>query len=934
MSVERRLGWRIGATLLLVTVLCACALPVVEEVDRPSLARLSGSSGYREYRSSWTINPALLRKATTPRTVEEFHTAGINAIRGRESGRAVHLLQQAARLADALPARRKAEILNDLAVAHYEHGRSANPKHLILGLDAAQQAWSLDLTWTTAWTRAVLLESVVGPKLASDAWSNYLQLDPTSAWADEVRRRPPLPTVNANPRAVQEKLFRNWAEAVLTRRIDDEARALMELKRESKRREALSGDRFLVDTVTWLQSLGFLNTRKKAAKAILLRISGAIAFSQRDVNRAEPRLRESRERLQALQSPLSFDVTVRLANVLQERARFDDAMTLLQANAEVCAPRRRYFAVCAMQNWSTGVVELARGQESVALARLDLALAEAERTSNKDWAAAILRLRAVTLDAMHTGDEAWRDRMRAMQLYSVALGRPDFTLYDIAVAAVRDDYVHAAAALFTLAVRDAERRQDVHAVTRLSRWPAFARARIDGDRSDPNLYFAREGYVSTASGIVRAKASFASGRRDAVVGALIGRQTEFLPPRSDWTEMVQELTSEFMQREAMGILVAENVRRLYEGESHSEINRGSVLSALWMSDRARLVGVPWKKTLCTGDGSGAGAAENGRKLVACVPHAVTMVHQDLQDEWLHTWVFRDGRADLTTTWVPVPQLLAEIRQFQQSIARNDDPVSLRAQARHLYDLLLGPVQQKIAGGGLLVYSPSADLRGVPVTALHDGTRFLIEARPVATTLTVSAFEIPQMPAKSASALVVLPEAALSRNVLDGARSEVRAVARLYENRSMLLFEAAATPKKFLDSAAAHDLIHVATHGETGARPYQNSIEFGQERIRAYDVFTLDLTRKPIVMLASCRTADSTGGPMNVSLSDAFLAAGASSVIGSLWDVEDRATAQLSVAFHRELARGATPHDALRTVQLQFIRQGMPMSAWAAFQVSS
>jgi hypothetical protein len=46
------------------------------------------------------------------------------------------------------------------------------------------------------------------------------------------------------------------------------------------------------------------------------------------------------------------------------------------------------------------------------------------------------------------------------------------------------------------------------------------------------------------------------------------------------------------------------------------------------------------------------------------------------------------------------------------------------------------------------------------------------------------------------------------------------------------------------------------------------------------------------------------------------------------------TAALSIAFHHELARGATPQDALRNVQVQFIRRGMPIASWAAFQVSS
>ena len=52
-----------------------------------------------------------------------------------------------------------------------------------------------------------------------------------------------------------------------------------------------------------------------------------------------------------------------------------------------------------------------------------------------------------------------------------------------------------------------------------------------------------------------------------------------------------------------------------------------------------------------------------------------------------------------------------------------------------------------------------------------------------------------------------------------------------------------------------------------------------------------------------------------SLATAFLAAGARTVIGSLWNIPDGPTSWLAFLFHRHRSAGAPPADALRAAQL-------------------
>ena len=93
----------------------------------------------------------------------------------------------------------------------------------------------------------------------------------------------------------------------------------------------------------------------------------------------------------------------------------------------------------------------------------------------------------------------------------------------------------------------------------------------------------------------------------------------------------------------------------------------------------------------------------------------------------------------------------------------------------------------------------------------------------------------------------------------------------------------------------------------------------------------------LVVLAAC-TTHLAGRSYDeaVTLSTAFLVAGASTAIGSLWRVPDAETARLMVAFHENLAvHGMLPRPALRAAQ-RWLRDGgdgvseESLRSWAGF----
>jgi CHAT domain-containing protein len=68
---------------------------------------------------------------------------------------------------------------------------------------------------------------------------------------------------------------------------------------------------------------------------------------------------------------------------------------------------------------------------------------------------------------------------------------------------------------------------------------------------------------------------------------------------------------------------------------------------------------------------------------------------------------------------------------------------------------------------------------------------------------------------------------------------------------------------------------------------------------------------------------------------AFLHAGAGSVLASLWPVDDRATAQLMERFHRGLASGESEVAALAQAQRAALRDARTAHPfyWAGFSLS-
>jgi CHAT domain-containing protein len=161
--------------------------------------------------------------------------------------------------------------------------------------------------------------------------------------------------------------------------------------------------------------------------------------------------------------------------------------------------------------------------------------------------------------------------------------------------------------------------------------------------------------------------------------------------------------------------------------------------------------------------------------------------------------------------------------------------------------------------------------------------------------------------------------------------------------STLLISAEATRKRALQAMQSADVVHIAAHAMIDNHDAGRSVlllsSSGEQRgdVQLQEIAALDLDGVDLVVLAGCRTATMGGGHGNIrSLASAFLAAGSQSVVGTLWDVDDRAAREVSTRLHARMRSGSTVADALREVQAELRRSQDPLlrnpSTWSAYQV--
>jgi CHAT domain-containing protein len=288
-------------------------------------------------------------------------------------------------------------------------------------------------------------------------------------------------------------------------------------------------------------------------------------------------------------------------------------------------------------------------------------------------------------------------------------------------------------------------------------------------------------------------------------------------------------------------------------------------------------------------------------------------------------------------WISLTQsrLTEEINAY-----RRDLEVDFRRynpqQAQRLYELLIRPFEDVLAEANVetLVFVQDGILRSVPMSALHDGTQFLIQKYAVAYTPSLELTSLNPLNPQDLRALAAglttespTDSEAGFFTALDNVEAEILAIkAELPDSVTLLGSEFSLEQ---LENTLASDdfpILHIATHGVFGTEADDTFLVTGENPENKLTLTDLDRLLRQVkadrsvelLVLTACTTAV---GDDRAALGLAGVAAqaGVRSVLASLWFVNDAATASLVETFYDSLKNvQVSKAKALQQAQIKLI----------------
>lgn len=301
------------------------------------------------------------------------------------------------------------------------------------------------------------------------------------------------------------------------------------------------------------------------------------------------------------------------------------------------------------------------------------------------------------------------------------------------------------------------------------------------------------------------------------------------------------------------------------------------------------------------------------------------------------------------TWInDSKKLRQEIKKFHLEIQKFYDPTdAFLPPAQNLYNSIIRPFASDLDAAQIktVVFIQDGLLRSVPMAALHDGQKFLVQKYALATTPGLRLTS--PKPLEDFQGLRTLALGLTEAAIVDGEEfkplenvtNELNQVIELSPGSKKIL-NAQFTPESLEQELkeAVYPIIHIATHGQFGTIPEDSFLVTGNNQKITITQLESDIRRfsgdsEPVELLAL--TACQTGiGDDRATLGMAGITvqAGVRSALASLWYVDDAFTQELVAKFYNNLRSQMSKAEALKEAQEALIAQNNQIhpAQWAPF----
>lgn len=933
----------------------------------------------------------LQRMAQADPQPANLHAWGVaQLLLGRFDGAVIDLEEASAAQPD------NAALLGDLAAAYLaRYTALERADDLPKALNVVSRAREIDAKRPEIlYTYALALQEMHLADRAADAWRAYLDADGNSGWADEARRQlteltkpsarlrfddlrgrllgaanlddevPPALVaefVDDVPELLLADLLGRWSDAVDTgaRETVDAmwSRAIRLASAYSER----TGETALVD------ALERARTQPQRVAALQSLARGAASFREDDYSTSEPDLREARRRLSGEFAELAAWATLGLGHASYLRGSIADARALL-AEAVAQARQSGQAILEARATRLQGLVHFSQAEWSEARAAYERSIEIYGRLHN-DRGAALVRINLAVLHRfMGDRQASWHERNRG--LASAPAHKPyryHAFLVTAAVSASLEGLERVALLIFDEAVTNASlglapqfrtevllqrakmsvRAGDAAAAAAdiaaaEAAWAAVAaqsprqvlRLAIETAKAQVSAHLRPNDTIAAAYEALKLARQRDDSLRSAEIHLYLARAYRASGDEPGANVALETGIADFEQARSrmpvddpVRLSAIEPVWDLFDETIALHSDAGALERAFTAFERSRA------RTLLEARDQDVRSVAEVQAALAPLS-ALVLLHQRPQEliVWLITQdTSSQARIDLTRE-----QAERLVTHCQRSMGRGDD---LNA-AQAITEGWLRPALDASRHGTLIIV-PDA-----PFTTLAWAALKTADSAPLIAERAITIAPSASLLAKTAgprwlpaSALVVAATERNGKPPLPGARAEALAVAKLYGRDQ--LSGAAATPDAVLAQAPQYDVVHIAAHAvESPAYPLLSRLLLspgsnGDDSLSAARIVSgRRLKPGTVVVLAACASIGQHGhrGEGTTGIAWAYLWLGARSVVGTLWEIDDRQVAGLFVDFHRELKGGAMPGVALQRAQLKARARGVPAKEWAAVQV--
>jgi tetratricopeptide (TPR) repeat protein len=243
----------------------------------------------------------------------------------------------------------------------------------------------------------------------------------------------------------------------------------------------------------------------------------------------------------------------------------------------------------------------------------------------------------------------------------------------------------------------------------------------------------------------------------------------------------------------------------------------------------------------------------------------------------------------------------------------------------LYSELIEPVRSELRRS--VVFVPNGFLHGIPLHALHDGERFLMESHRISYSPSASLYCAPPSEQPFHEPLFI----AFSRNGRTSSVDEVEQVAPLVPDSRVLINPSLLELRLALDSPRT--LIHIAGHAGIDMVDGKLSwIETPDGRLTSRDLLDMQIRARTLV-ITGCQTARRLIRPGDewLGLMRAFYMSGATTIVSALWNIRDESARRFSSEFYSHFGRQDAPSAAQKACESLRTWQSHPYF-WAGFGV--